>query len=375
MRKKTNLLAFIICSVVMSSCCVLMPRARTSNVSVTVSPSNAEIYDSYGNQLGTGSATLHFDCKDSKDAYYNISMKADGYRVRTERIYNYRKDYSRNYTLEQKINTTVRVSVNPSNASIYYKNGNIAGTGSCTLTFDEDDSSDSYYELTLDAPNHYSRKVKVYKNGGNKSFSLERKPIKTVVVIPADADIAVNNDVVGKGKYDVSFENRDKVLLTFSCIGYETEIVTLHKNHTEQTITYQLDEDEAYINSIGGETAGQFVNRWVPIVVRKNLSEEEVWIRMLSIVREHFEDIEKTDKTSKWIKTFPAITPYKASDVRTVLEIVPSYSTGELQYKVRLSFEKRRKGTGDDGWQKYDRLLKRYQDVIPNLINSVGEGR
>jgi hypothetical protein len=95
---------------------------------------------------------------------------------------------------------------------------------------------------------------------------------------------------------------------------------------------------------------------------------------MLSIVRENFEQVEKTDKSSGWIKTFPAITPYKTSDVRTTLEIAPSYSTGELQYKARLSFEKRKKGSGDEGWVKYDRLLKIYKDVIPNLINSIGGG-
>jgi hypothetical protein len=206
------------------------------------------------------------------------------------------------------------------------------------------------------------------------SQNYRREYMKTVLVIPADADILVNNELVGKGKYDVSFENKDKVLLTFSRTGYETASYYLLKSNTEQTVTYQLDKDEAYENSEGGETAAQFANKWVPIIVRKSLTEDEVWKRMLSIVRENFDQIEKTDKSSCWIKTFPTITPYKSSDVRTTLEIVPSYATGELQYKVRLSFEKRKKGSGDESWQKYDRMLKIYKDVIPNLLNSIGGG-
>ncbi len=201
-----------------------------------------------------------------------------------------------------------------------------------------------------------------------------RANVKTILVIPSEARIFVNNEPVGKGSYDLSFEYRDKVLLTFSCDGYETASYTLYRNHAEQTITYKLSKDEAFENSIGGETAGQYVNRWVPIVVRPELTKDEAWLRMISIVKENFDHLEKTDKSAGWIRTFPTITPYKASDVRTVLEIVPSYSTGELQYKVRLSFEKRRKGTGDDGWKSYYRLLKKYKDVIPNLINSVGGG-
>lgn len=197
---------------------------------------------------------------------------------------------------------------------------------------------------------------------------------KTVVVIPAEAEILVNNELMGKGKCEVSFDNREKVLLTFRCNGYETSTYYLLKNNTERTVTYRLEADEAYLNSEGDETASQYANRWVPLVTRNGLSDDEAWLRIMSIVRENFEYIEKTDKSSGWIKTFPSITSYKMSDVKTVLEICPSYATGERQYKVRLSFEKRRKGSGDEGWMPYDRLLKKYKDVIPNLLNSVGGG-
>lgn len=197
---------------------------------------------------------------------------------------------------------------------------------------------------------------------------------KTVVVIPAEAEIYVNNEPMGKGNCEVPFDGRDKVLLTFKCNGYETASYYLLRNNSDQTVTYRLDQDEAYVNSEGGESASQYANRWVPIVVRPGISDDEAWMRMISIVRESFEHIEKTDKSSGWIKTFPTITSYKTSDVRTTLEICPSYATGEKQYKVRLSFEKRRKGSGDEGWEKYDRILKIYKDVIPNLLNSVGGG-
>ena len=341
-------------------------------VNVSVSPSNANIYYSNGNKAGTGICTLTFEEDDSSSAYFELKLEAPDYRTQTVRVY--KSDASRNFTLVKKVKTNVDVSVIPSNAGIYYKNGNKAGTGNCTLIFDEDEQSSAYYELTLEFPNYYSQKVKVYKSDKSKHFTLQPKPIKTVVVIPANAEILVNNELVAKGKYDVSFENRDKVLLTFSAVGYETASYYLLKSNMEQTVTYQLEVDEAYENSIGGETAAQYANKWVPITIRQGLREDEVWLRMMSIVRDFFEQIEKTDKGSGWIKTFPAITSYKTSDVRTTLEIAPSYSTGELQYKVRLSFEKRKKGSGDEGWEKYDRLMKIYKDVIPNILNSVGGG-
>jgi len=117
---------------------------------------------------------------------------APGYRTKSVKVYKYQK-YA-GYTMEKKVDTKVNISVIPSNADIYYSNGNKAGTGSCILTFDEEEKSDAFFELKLESSNYYSQTVKVYKSEGSRQFSLQRKPSKTVVVIPADADISVNNE-------------------------------------------------------------------------------------------------------------------------------------------------------------------------------------
>ena len=349
-----------------------LEKKVTTYVNVSVSPSNANIYHKNGNKAGTGSCILSFDEDESSNAYFELKLEAPDHRTQTVNVY--KSDNSRSFTLVKKVKTNVNVSVSPSNAIIYYKNGNRVGTGNCVLSFEEDEPYSTHRELTLESPNYYTQTVRVYKSDNSKNFTLQPKPIKTVVVTPGNAEIRVNNELVGKGKYDISFENRDKVLLTFSAIGYETTELTLLKSNTEQTITYQLEKDEAYENSLGDESAAQYANKWVPITVRQGLTNDEVWLRMVSIVREHFEQIDKTDKSSGHIRTFYVITPYKTSDVRTRLEIRTSFSTGELQYQVQLQFEKGEKNCDENGWKRYDRLMKKYKDVIPDLLNSVGGG-
>ena len=360
-------------SLLLIGCCTINPKYRTSTITINASPSTSQICYKSGTLIGTGTAKVSFDCKDAVGEYYSITVKAADYHPKTIKIYNRRYDYSEQVTLEKVKHFSVNVTTEPSNAEIEL-NGRLVGTGSCSLDFSENDSSDSYYELTIRAQYYYDQTVRVYKRDGSKHVSLTRKPIKTIVVIPEDADISINNEIVAKGKYDVYFEQRDKILVTLSRIGYETESYWLLKSDPNQTVPYELEKDEAYENSEGGESASQYANKWVPLVIRKGLSEDEAWLRMISIVRDYFEQIEKTDKSSGWIKTFPAIAPYKKSDVRTTLEIVPSFSTGEKIYRVRLSFEKRKKNSGDEGWSTYDRLMKQYKDVIPNLLNSVSGG-
>ncbi len=198
---------------------------------------------------------------------------------------------------------------------------------------------------------------------------------KTVVVEPRDAEIYVNNELLGKGSCNVSFSGREKVLLTFKCTGYETASYSLLRSNLEQTVTYRLEQDEAFFNSEEGKDAAQYVNKWVPIVPRSDFSEDDVWRRMISIITNAGFALEKIDKTSGWIRTFPSVKSYKTSDVRTTLEVRPDYSTGEKnQFKVRLYFEKRQKNTEEEGWVKYNRLLNDYKNVIPDLINSLGGG-
>ena len=101
----------LFCVSFISSCCVLFPNARTSTVSVSVSPSNATISSSSGRLYGTGSCQLDFDCRDSKGAYYTIVISAPDYKTKTEKIYNYRSDYSRSYSLRRLEHSKVNFSV------------------------------------------------------------------------------------------------------------------------------------------------------------------------------------------------------------------------------------------------------------------------
>lgn len=373
--KKTTLL--LLFGAFMQSCCLLMPRARTSEVTVNVTPSNASIYDYYGKLIGTDKTVIYWPCSSDKYATRTITIKAPGYRTQTQKITNYRYNYTKTYNLEKKVDTHVKVSVTPSNANIFFYGRNI-GTGSCTLTYDEDDASNSYHEITCKAPYYYDKTVRVLKSDGYKKITLDRKPIKTIVTVPSDADIYINNNHVAQGSYDISFENTDRVQITLEKIGYETATYTLMKNDSRQTITYKLEEDEAYANSYGpGEAEVDFINKWLEIIPRKNMSEDDVWRRMIATISndEYFEQLDKTDKASGWIRTFPQIHSYTKSDVRVTLEIKPDYSTGDLRYKVRLLFEKRKKDSGEEGWKKYDRGLKKYLKLYDELINSVGENK
>lgn len=199
---------------------------------------------------------------------------------------------------------------------------------------------------------------------------------KTIMVTPDNAVIYVNGSEVGSGTYMLNFgKNDDFFMLRFEAPGYLSRSVKVFKNNPQNTISYKLKKDEAQANSIGGESeGGEMANRWFDVTCREGMSEDVIWKRLMNIAVSNFENIEVRDKDAGWIKTGWVVTRFPDQTVRTRLEIRMSF-TGENQISYRVRLESQIKDAdcnGNNCYEKYDRLLKKYADVVQQLTTSVG---
>ena len=206
-----------------------------------------------------------------------------------------------------------------------------------------------------------------------------KKNIKTIHVTPDNATIYVNGNEVGNGSYAVTFDKHtDFVMLKFEAPGYITKTVRLNKDNPKETIAYKLYQDEAYVNSVGsGDGATDMANKWMQVTCKKGMTEDKVWRRLMGIVVDNFENVEVRDKAAGWIKTAWKETRFGSGQtVRTRLEVrisIGGEDEDELSYKIRISSEI--KDTDCDGEQcyvKYNRVLRKYYDVLNDLQNSIG---
>ncbi len=204
---------------------------------------------------------------------------------------------------------------------------------------------------------------------------------KTIHVTPDKAKIYVDGSEVGNGSYTLKFNSRtDFYMLKFECPGYITKQVKLFKNNPNKTIAYKLAKDEAFMNSIGpsgnagGEEAIDLANKWFEVTVRDGMDEAKIWKRLMSIANRNFDNVEIRDKDAGWIRTAWARTTLENQVVRTRLEIkVNTDSDDEIIYKVKIYSELNNdiECTGDDCFEKYDRVLKKYVDLINELQNKM----
>jgi len=198
---------------------------------------------------------------------------------------------------------------------------------------------------------------------------------KTITVVPDNARIWLNGSEVAVGTYVIKFNNKtDFVMLKFYAPGYYVKTIKLFKTDPRKTISYNLQIDEAEANSIGGEAALN-ANRWVNITVKSKLDEDAAWKRLMATVTEYFDQIETRDKGAGWIKTSWITRDFGGVvQVRTMLEIKADFSGDGLGYRARLVSEIKWSGENSEGWQKYDRILKKYENVINDIQTRLGSG-
>lgn len=199
---------------------------------------------------------------------------------------------------------------------------------------------------------------------------------KTVYVTPETAKIYYNGHEVGNGSYKVPFAlKEDFAVLKFEAPGYITRTVKVFKNNPNNTISYELYEDEAMLSSVGADEGVDIANKFFTITCKDGMEQDIIWKRLMNIAVSNFENVEVRDKSAGWIKTAWVNTSFKFQVVRTRLEIRLQFTdTDQISYRVRLSSEIAEKdcGLNDQCFAKYDRILRKYEQVISELQTSLG---
>lgn len=205
-----------------------------------------------------------------------------------------------------------------------------------------------------------------------KSLSVK----KTVYVTPERAKIFYNGHEVGNGSYEVKFNNdEDFAVLKFEAPGYIPRTVKLFKNNPKNTVSYDLFEDEAMLNSVGASEGVDIANKYFTITCKKDMDDDIIWKRLMNIAVTNFENVEVRDQSAGWIKTAWVNTSFLYQVVRTRLEIQLQFAdTERTTYRVKISSEIADKDCGlyDQCFVKYERVLKKYENIISELQTSLG---
>lgn len=202
------------------------------------------------------------------------------------------------------------------------------------------------------------------------SFPCLAQKTKTINVVPDNAKIILNGAEVGQGSYQLTIGRQDYVMLRLTAPGYVDRVVRVYKTDKRKSLTFSLEVDDSYSAS---EVSSDLANKNMTVNVRPELDSNEVWKRLIITISDLFPNLEVNDKSAGWIRSAWEVQRFGYVTIRTRIEVKERMGQDNLCYRVKLMSEIAPNdcGAGDECFKAWDRVLKKYNQSILDLINSL----
>jgi hypothetical protein len=181
-----------------------------------------------------------------------------------------------------------------------------------------------------------------------------------------DAKIFVDGKLVSTTSTEIKIKSGTQVNVRVEKTGF----ITQERNyiydgkHTLPSTDYiKLEKDDAYENSLVTNLANQDID------VRASHTEDESWKLINRIITGYFDVIAVTDKATGYMCTAWVVKSFRAATIRTRL-VIKTGNTDPLTYKAKLVSEIAPPGSSansDESFRNWDRLLRSFENVIPEL--------
>ena len=190
-----------------------------------------------------------------------------------------------------------------------------------------------------------------------------------------DAKIIVDGQSLGTGSLKIKVPKNSCVSVKIHKSGFLRYEQTYcnKKGMTEppKKQFFDMKKDDAEEASIKTDQA----NIDFSIEVNKKLDINDVWKRANQIVTDYFDAIEVADKETSYLRTAWSIQSFAQNTIRTRL-IIKLSKSDPLTYKVKLVSEYSgmplTSVKADEQFHDWDRLLRKYQNIISDFTTRLG---
>ncbi|HLG33995.1 MAG TPA: hypothetical protein VI757_03885 [Bacteroidia bacterium] len=197
-----------------------------------------------------------------------------------------------------------------------------------------------------------------------------------VTASESDAKIYVNGEYVSVGNTKVKIREKDCQTIRIEKPMYLSE----EKKYCYRVQGFQtppnrdyftLRKDETFDASVKSDLANVDFN----IEVNKKYKEDEVWKTIGQICAGYFDELVNNSRETGFLTTAWKIQSFPRRTIRTRL-VVKNSSTVPLAYKVKvvseIALQEGVSAKDDEKFKEWDRVLKKYQDVISEFQLKLG---
>jgi len=210
--------------------------------------------------------------------------------------------------------------------------------------------------------------LNIATNDTNLDTNLLGKRKIAFGVSESDAEIYINGKLLGKGNLEVVVPSTSCVTVIVKKVGFLIEKIEFcnKKGMAKPPKSYYMElvRDDAFDASIQTDIAN------VDIELRCTISKDKAWKLLNQIILSNIDVIEMTDKETGYVRTAWSLKTFKQNTIRTRI-IIKQTSDEPLTFKVKLVSEESRMALtsvkSDELYKEWDRVLRSYSNVIPEL--------
>lgn len=201
-----------------------------------------------------------------------------------------------------------------------------------------------------------------------KSFSKDKEII--IVSSEPKATIYANGNEVGIGTAKVKVIAYSSVVIEVKCAGFLDRKVVFYNDNDhpklDKSYTISLFKDESFEASVNGaDVANENIN------INSSKDEDKAWKVVSEVVTNVFDILEVSDKSTGYIRTGWNFQSFGGRTIRTRIIVKGTSTENKASYKIKLISEiADKEGANvkdDDLFKPWDRILKKYSNVIPEL--------
>jgi len=207
------------------------------------------------------------------------------------------------------------------------------------------------------------------------AFSLAEAQSVEISASEPDAKIIVDGQLLGAGSLKVKVPKNSCVDVKVQKTGFlkyeqtfcnKKGLTDLEKKHF-----FDMKRDDAEQASVKTDQA----NIDFSVEVNKKLNINDTWKLVNQIVTDYFDAIEVSDKETSYLRTSFSIQSFLQNTIRTRL-IIKLAKSEPLTFKIKLVSEYSGSPLtsvkADEQFHEWDRILRKYQNVISDFNTRLG---
>lgn len=213
-------------------------------------------------------------------------------------------------------------------------------------------------------------------------FCLAKQDVVKISVIPQEAAIYINNNLVGYGFAEFTKPKKKEVaVIKIECAEYNTIVTKFYGSDKRNSISYTMQQDGFFRSSAASGIVNKFFtinidSQYYNIEENNKIDVSKAWKLLHQILLNYFDEIATTDFDGGYVQTIWQYKQFNLSEkqIRNRVTIRDISTPERIAFQIKIESEVASGQAAKHGeFEAIDRIPKEFEGIIQELQTRIGK--